>query len=73
MEWYGNWRKCQAPRHIEEMQCDLLLAAITNPDKRNKEPEQYQDEVLDCAQLLLMVTGEKLEDLYTPKTKWENR
>ena len=68
-EWlkkYGQWRRSHASRYTEHVQCEMLLAALTNDEKRQDDTEQFVDNQLGYAELFKAVTGEKMEDIDTP-------
>ena len=74
-EWlkqYGQWRRSHASRYTEHMQCEMLLAALTNDEKRQDDTERFVDEQLGYAQLFEVVTGEKMDDIYTPTREWQD-
>ena len=54
------------------MQCEMLLAALTNDEKRQDDTERFVDEQLGYAQLFEVVTGKKMDDIYTPTCEWQD-
>ena len=54
------------------MQCEMLLAALTNDEKRQDDTERFVDEQLGYAELFEVVTGEKMDDIYTPTREWQD-
>ena len=74
-EWlkqYGQWRRSHASRYTEHMQCEMLLAPLTKDEKRQDDTERFVDEQLGYAQLFEVVTGEKMDDIYTPTREWQD-
>ena len=70
---YGQWRRWHASRYTEHMQCEMLLAVLTNDEKRQDDTEWLVDEQRGYAQLFEVVTGEKMDDIYTPTREWQDK
>ena len=51
----------------------MLLAALTNDEKRQDDTERFVDEQLGYAPLFEVVTGEKMDDIYTPTRGWQDK
>ena len=74
-EWlkqYGQWTRSHASRYTEHMQCEMLLAALMNEEKRQVDTGRFVDEQLGYAQLFEVVTGERINDIYTPTREWQD-
>ena len=67
---FNEWRADYAERFDEKHQSDILLAALTNEDVRDRHAKKRRREGLSLEELWQDITGRRMVNIHKPGAKW---
>ena len=70
---FNEWRADYAERFDEKHQSDILLAALTNEDVRDRHAKNRRREGLSLEELWQDITGRRMVNIHKPGAKWRRR